>query len=355
LVNVKDPKDRQKQPLAAPQVSLRAPIDVSSHKIIKPRALRKGDTVGLVAPASPIFQPGEIEFIYQWLAKLGLKYKTGEHVFSSYSDAAGTDAERAHDFMEAWNDPTIDCVLPLRGGNGSARILPLLDFKAIAARPKLLIGYSDITSLLVSIHQQTGLVCFYGPSAGSFFKASYTHHYFMKAVMSNKPIGLVTDPIPSEVWKPKYPPSRMVIAQGRAEARLTGGCMTLIRQLMGTPYELQTEGKIIFLEDLNEEPHNIDRFLSQLLLAGKLQRAAGILIAECINCRPGDSNRNYFNLNHSLEQVLRDRLGNLGIPVVYGLRFGHGDDQFTLPLGAMAKLDATKRGVRFKIEENGVQ
>jgi muramoyltetrapeptide carboxypeptidase len=330
-------------------------VDVSRKKIIKPRALRKGNTVGIIAPASPLFEEGEIEFTYQWLQKLGLKWKVGKHLFEKYSDLAGSDEARLEDLMTLWCDAEVDAIVPIRGGNGAARLLPMLDFELIAKNPKLFVGYSDITALLVPIHQRTGLVCFYGPMAGSFYKASYTYHYWTKAVMSNRPIGLVTDPVPEKVWNPVYPPPRLVISEGKARARLTGGCMTLVRQLMGTPFEMETEGKIVFLEDLNEEPHQIDRFLTQLLLAGKLQRAAGILIAECVNCKPGDSKRYTMPLNYSVESVLKERLGDLGIPVVYGMRFGHGDDQITLPLGAMATLEASKQGVKFKIEENGAR
>lgn len=322
-------------------------------KIIKPRALRKGDTVGIIAPSSPLFEESEIEFTYQWLNKLGLKWKVGKHIFEKYSDLAGSDEARAEDFMSLWCDAHVDAIIPICGGNGAARILPLLDFEMIAKYPKVFVGYSDITALLVPIHQRTGLVCFYGPMAASFYKASYTYHYWTKAVMSNRPIGLVTDPVADQVWQPKYPPPRVVIAEGRARGRLTGGCATLVKQLIGTPFEMETDGKILFLEDLHEEPHQIDRYLTQLLLSGKLQRVAGILIAECIHCKPGESSRRRFPLNYSLEAVLRDRLGGLGIPVVYGMRFGHGDDQFTLPLGAMATLDAKgTTNVLFKIEEN---
>ncbi|MFN8655716.1 MAG: LD-carboxypeptidase [Candidatus Obscuribacterales bacterium] len=320
--------------------------------LVKPRALRKGDTIGIIAPSSPMFEEGEIEFAFQWLAKIGLKYKIGKHVFKTYSDYAGQDEARAEDFHTIWSDPDVDAVVPLRGGNGAARILPLLDFELIKSKPKLFVGYSDITALHVPIHQRTRLVTFYGPMAASFFKSSYSYHYFTKAVMSTRAIGLIADPVPNEVWSPVYPPPRLIIAEGKARGRLTGGCLTLVRQLEGTPYALDTKDKLLFLEDLEEEPHAIDRILSQLLLAGKLQQAAGILIAECVSCKPGDSHRNVLHLNHSVERVLHERLGNLGIPVVYGLRFGHGKDQFTVPYGVSAMLEASRGKVRFRIEES---
>ena len=321
-------------------------------RIIKPRALRKGDTVGIIAPSSSLFQEAELEFTYQWLSKLGLKWKLGAHVFEKYSEYAGSDQARAHDLMSMWCDANIDGILPLRGGNGAPRLLPLIDFEMLAKYPKVFVGYSDITALLISIHQRTGLVCFHGPMATSFFKTSYSYHYFTKALMSNRPLGVVTDPQGLSGFKPTYPPSRLVIAEGKGRGRLIGGCLTLIKQLQGTPFACDFAGKIVFLEDVHEEPHQIDRMLSQLLLGGQLQEAAGIIIGECIGCTPGESNRQRLSLNVSVEAVIADRLGKLGIPVVYGLRLGHGDDQFTVPIGAMATLEAHGQSVMFKIEES---
>ncbi|MBA3859360.1 MAG: LD-carboxypeptidase [Cyanobacteria bacterium PR.3.49] len=320
--------------------------------IIKPKHLVKGDTVGIVAPASPLENECEIEYTYQWLKKVGLKYKLGKHVFDSYSDFAGSDENRLADFNAMWADPEVKAVMPMRGGNGAARLLAGIDYDLIAKNPKIIVGYSDITSLLVAIHQKTGLVTFHGPMMGGFFEGSYTYHNYLKAIMSNKPLGLVTDKEEKDLWNPLGPPTRYVIARGKARGRLTGGCMTLIRQLMGTPYEIDTDGKILFLEDLDAEPHEVDRMLYQLALAGKLQKAAGIVIGECTNCGPGGSGRNYFPLNASLDRILEQRLSGLGIPVVYGLRFGHSKEKCTLPLGVMATLEAADGGVRFKIEES---
>lgn len=320
--------------------------------LIKPKHLRRGDTVGIVAPSSAPFEQSDIQFTYEWLTKLGLKYKVGKHVFDSYSDMAGTDLARLADFHAMWADREINAILPIRGGNGAARLLPLIDYELIRRNPKFFIGYSDITCLLLAIHKKTGLVTFHGPTAGSFYRSSYTHHYFLQASMNARPIGNVNDPVPSEMWHPKYPPYRVMIAPGKARGPLIGGCLTLIKQLMGTPYEIDVEDKIVFLEDLAEEPHAIDRYLTQLLLAGKLQKAKGIIVADCLNCRPGESGRNILQLNYSLESVLRDRLGSLGIPVVYGMRFGHGTEQFTLPIGCTAYLEASEAKIRFKIEES---
>lgn len=308
--------------------------------------------VGLVCPASSPFEQGDIEFTYEWLQKLGLRYKTGTHIFDSYSDMAGRDEDRLRDLHEMWADRDVQAILPLRGGNGSARLLPGLDFELIKKNPKIIIGYSDLTALINAIHQQTGLITFHGPMGGSFFRSSYSYHFFNRALMSNRPLGLIVDPLPSDLWNPRYPPPRMVIAEGRARGPLVGGCLTLIKELMGTPWELETEGKILFLEDLREEPHTIDRILTQLLLAGKLQKAKAIILAEFVACKPGDSKRESFDLNHSVETIFRERLSRLGIPVVYGLRCGHGHDQLTLPIGVTASLEAHRGKVKFKIEES---
>jgi muramoyltetrapeptide carboxypeptidase len=319
--------------------------------LIKPRHLKKGDTVALVAPASPPFNPGDVEFCLEWLSKLGLKCKTGKHIFKRFSDLAGTDEERLEDFHTAWQDKEVSAILPIRGGNGACRLLPGIDFELIKQNPKIIIGYSDLTGLLNPIQQKCGLVTFHGPMAGTFFRSNYCHYYFQKAVMSNKPLGLIVDPIPAELWNPKYPPLRVVLAEGSARGPLVGGCLTVVKQLMGTPWELDTEGKILFLEEVGEEPHSVDRYLTQMLSAGILQKAKGILVGECFKCEPGGSGRRRLPLNRSVEDVLRERLSGLGIPVLYGMRLGHGQDQCTLPIGVMAALEVGKGKTKFRIEE----
>lgn len=320
--------------------------------IIKAKHLVKGDTVGICAPASPLENESEIEYTFKWLKQIGLKYKLGKHLFDSYSDFAGKDEDRLADFHALWQDPEVSAVMPMRGGNGAARLLPHLDYEMIAKNPKIIVGYSDITSFLIAIQQKTGLVTFHGPMMGGFFEGSYTYENYLKAVMGNKPIGVVADQKHKDIFNTEGPPTRVVLAKGSARGRLTGGCMTLIRQLMGTPYEIETDGKILFLEDLDAEPHEIDRMLYQLHLSGKLEKAAGIIVGECTNCAPGKSGRNIFPLNFSLDRVLEQRLSHLGIPVVYGLRFGHSKEKFTIPLGVMASLEASDSGVKFKIEES---
>jgi len=327
-------------------------VGSTARKVIRPRALKKGSMVGIVAPASPPFDEGDLDFTFQWLKKLGLRWKLGKHVTDRLGDLAGTDEDRVKDLHDMWADPDISAILPARGGNGCVRLLDKIDFKLIAKHPKILIGYSDITGLLIPIHQETGLVTFHGATAGSFFESPYTYRYFELALMHPKPLGLISDPTPKDAWDPEYPPARMVISEGKARGQLIGGCLSLIRQLMGTPWEIDTRGKILFFEDFEEEPHNIDRMITQLQLAGKLDDAAGIIIGECASCRPGDSKRNRIALNFSVERMLREKFADFGKPVVYGMRLGHSREKFTLPLGVVAYLRADKSGaVTLRIEE----
>jgi len=324
--------------------------------ILRPRALKKGSTIGIIAPSSPPFEEGDLEFTYQWLKKLGFKWKLGNHIFARWGDLAGQDAQRLADFHSMWQDPEVDAILPVRGGNGSVRLLDKLDFNMLQANPKIIMGYSDITGLLIPIHQKTGMVTFHGPTAGSFFESPYTYHNFVKAVLQPRPIGLIADPPAKDVWNPDYPPHRLVIAEGRVRGRLVGGCLSLIRQLMGTPFEIQTKDRILFFEDFEEEPFSLDRMITQLELAGKIDDAAGIIIGECASCRPGDSRRRRMNLNFSVERMLRDKFEKLHKPVVYGMRLGHSREKFVLPLGVMAYLSADAvRGVTLKIEEAATQ
>lgn len=319
--------------------------------LLKPPRLQTGDTVGIIAPSSPAFEQGHVEYSFSRLKKLGLNYKLGKHVFERYGDLAGRDEARVEDLHTIWTDPEVKMVMPLRGGTGSVRLLPKIDFELLARHPKILVGFSDITGLLIPIHQRTGLVTFHGPTLGNFFEAEYTYRHFKEALMGDRALGEIEDP-PEPDYRPKYPPPRMVLRAGRATGRLIGGSLTLIKQMLGTPYEIETAGKILFIEEVGEEPHSVERMLVQLKMAKKLQDAAGIIVGESVECKPGESGRKVSPLNDSLESVLREHLCDLNVPVVYGLRLGHGIEKFTLPLGAMATLDATNsEKVLFTIDE----
>ena len=302
---------------------------------LKPRALKRGDTVALICPSSRPFNPGKIAQSQRWLESEGFRVIVGQHVLERYGNFAGTDDQRLEDFHAAWANPEVKAVICERGGSGASRLLPRIDYDLIRANPKLFIGYSDITALHLAIHQQTGLITLHGPVAMDARSTRYSYDNWIKALTSTEPLGAIPDPVSDSPFPPVYPSYRMVIRAGKASGRLIGGNLTLIMETMGTPYEIDPAGKLLFLEDLSEQPHQYDAYFTQLRQAGKLHAAAGIIVGHCASSEP----RGTFLSNFSLEELIEQHLGDLGIPVLYGVRLGHTPDQCTLPIGAQATLD----------------
>ena len=300
-------------------------------RVVKPRRLESGDTVGMVLPASSSLAADNIAWGREQLEALGFRVVLGRHVYDRHGYFAGTDRDRAADLNRMFADPKIDGIFAYTGGWGSPRVLPHLDYDVIARNPKVLVGFSDITALLNTIHERTGLVTFHGPVAGSTFN-TYSADNFRRVVMTAEPAGLLSAP----EKRPNVLVDRVNriirIAPGKASGRLAGGNLTLLAATMGTPYEFDTTGKIVFLEDVDEDIYRIDRMLTQLALGGKFDRAAGVVFGRCTDCGSRGS-------GFSLEDVLRDRFGSLRIPVISGLSFGHIEDKLTLPVGIMATLD----------------
>ncbi len=319
---------------------------LNTQPILKAHALRRGDTVALVCPSSRPFDPGKIEHSRRWLEAEGFRVLVGENTLKRYGNFAGTDDERLADFHTAWANPDVRALICERGGNGAPRLLPHINYDLIRRNPKLLIGYSDITALHLAIHQMTGLITLHGAVAMDARATSYTYHQWLRALTATESLGAIPDP-PAPEFPPPYPPYRQVIRPGSARGRLTGGNLTLIMETMGTPYEIQTAGRILFLEDLNAEPHEYDAYFAQLRQAGKLQAAAAVIIGHCASSEP----RGTFPLNFSLEDLVEQYMGDLGIPVIYGLRLGHTPDQCVLPVGALASLNADADGVTLTVEE----
>ena len=322
--------------VAAATATLSAPATraaTSSRRIIKPKRLAAGDTLGLVLPASAETTADEVMLSREQLELLGFKVVIGEHAFARHGYFAGTDRDRAADINRMFADDRIAGVVCYTGGWGSPRILPLLDYDLMARKPKVLIGYSDITALLNAITQRTGLVTFHGPVGSSVFDV-YTQENFRRVVMTAEPAGVLAQP-PRKAEQLIDRVNRTVrLSPGKATGRLAGGNLTMIASLMGTPYELDTAGAIVFMEDIREDIYRIDRMLTQLALAGKFDAAAGIVFGRCTECGTGRGSA------FSLEDVLRDRFGALGKPAISGLAFGHIEQKLTLPVGVSATLDA---------------
>jgi muramoyltetrapeptide carboxypeptidase len=299
---------------------------------IKPKRLVAGDTVGLVLPASAAFESDEVQFGRDQMEALGFQVQIGAHAFDKYGYFAGRDRDRADDINRFFADDRIAGVVCYTGGWGSPRVLPYLDFDLIARKPKVVIGYSDITALINAIHQKTGLITFHGPVGGSVFDP-YTIENFKRVVMTAEPAGLLPTP-PKKATELVDRTNRIVkLAPGKATGRLAGGNLTLVSMLMGTPYEVDTKGAILFLEDTHEEPYRIDRMLTQLALGGSLARMAGFIWGRCTDCK-------YTGPTFSIEEILRDRFSNLGVPAISGLSFGHIEQKLVMPIGVQATLDA---------------
>ncbi|MBZ2177666.1 MAG: LD-carboxypeptidase [Acidobacteriota bacterium] len=304
--------------------------------LIKPKRLQPGMTIGLVTPSTYVSDPDELRTAVRTIEHFGCKVKMGQFVKRKLGYLGGTIEERAADVNAMFADPGVDAVFAIRGGYGSAQILPALNYDLIAKHPKIFIGYSDITAMHLAIHQKTGLVTFHGPVPLSAF-TEYTQKHYRKALFESGPLGALTNPAEANPLRPNH--TLRTVVGGRASGPLTGGCLTLLATTMGTPYEVDTRGRIFFIEDVGEEPYAMDRMLTQMRLAGKLEQAAGIVFGECSRCTPKDYKPGFDN-NLSLGEVVDEILGKLKIPVLAGLTIGHTADQLTLPMGVAATLDA---------------
>jgi muramoyltetrapeptide carboxypeptidase len=315
--------------------------------LLRPRVLKPGNTVGVIAPSTAVFDPDTLAAAERTIRYLGLKLKWGKYI-RQRSEYQASVHERVEDLHSMFRDPAIDAVFAIRGGYGSEHLLDSIDYDLIHAHPKIFLGYSDITALHIAIQQKAGLVTFHGPVVLSRF-TGFTESYFRKALFETKPIGIVGNPPEGNEVRPQH--TLRTVRPGTARGRLIGGNLTLISTTLGTPYEIDTRGRIFFIEDVGEEPYRIDRMLTQLRLAGKLDAAAGIVWGECEDCRPNDYKASTASI-FTMGEIVDNILGGLKIPVLAGLTIGHTNDQVTLPEGVMATLDASQQ--QLIVEEAGV-
>lgn len=309
-----------------------------------PRAGEGGARIAMVAPASYGPETSRDLAAVEELRRLGHRVELAPHWRSRHGYLAGTDEERAADLNELFRRDDVDLILCLRGGWGSARLLDRLDYAALAAHPKLISGFSDITSLHLAVWRETGLVTLYGPTLRRLGvpEETFTTRWFWRLARGEAGEGAVLPRPEEEGWTPQGGALRTLVP-GRAEGRLVGGCLSLVVASLGTPWEIETEGRILFLEDVDEEPYRVDRMLTQLRLAGKLEAAAGLVIGELVGGTPPAAFP-YGSL--SFDDVLEEIVVPLGVPAVYGLPVGHGRHLAALPHGARAELDADRCELR---------
>lgn len=303
---------------------------------IRPPGLRPGARVALVAPAGPLLERDDLARAEALAQALGLLPKLGANADRRYGYLAGTDDDRLADLQAALSDPAVDAIWCLRGGYGVTRLLDRVDFAPLAKRPKPVIGFSDITALLLAAYARTGLVTFHGPVARQPM-GRWTREHFERVLTVPKEAGeLGALPPPEGVLAPREP--RVVkLTSGAAEGPLVGGNLTLLHCLVGTPWFPPLDGAILFVEDVNEKLYAVDRVLAHFRSLGVLRRVAGVAVG-----RFAGLERSTADGALGFHEVLEHYLAPLGVPTAYGFPIGHVEEQWTLPIGVRARLDADR-------------
>ena len=313
----------------------------NKQELIKPKALKKGDTIGLITPGSFIEDEGLAKAIEN-IKSLGFKVKLSKNIRKQRGYTAGTRQERINDLHTMFTDSDIDGIWCARGGYGCTGLLPLIDFDLIKNNPKVFIGYSDITVLHLAIFKKAGLVTFHGPVASSVF-SEYSTKYFKKMLMSTN--------IPPKVYPSEYNDEKgkenvffkpKVINKGEAEGKLIGGNLSLISAMAGTEWAINYEDKLLFIEDIGEAPYRIDRMLIQINQNQSFNKANGIILGVFEDCKKPEDEPSL-----ELVQMFDDNMQGVSKPAAYGFSIGHIRDQFTLPMGIKAKMNAEERTLEF--------
>ena len=318
-------------------VALRPPA--TPRRPLKPPRLRRGSTVGLVAPAGVVPDSFDVQLAQEAMAAMGLKTKRGRHVMSRHGYFAGRDEDRAADLMAMFTDPDVDGIVALRGGWGAARLLGKLDFDVIRQHPKVLVGFSDITALLLAIYARAGLITFHGPDGLSTW-SRFTAEGFRRVLMEGEAVAMQNPARESDGLIQQEDRVRTITA-GKARGRLVGGNLTILTSLLGTPYLPTFDGHILFVEDVGEGIYRVDRMLTQLRLAGVLEKLAGFVFGKCTRCNP-DSDYGSF----TLAEVIDEHIQPLGIPAWQGAMIGHIRDKHTVPIGVEAEIEAASGTIR---------
>lgn len=313
-----------------------------------PPGLRPGDTIAFVAPAGRL-EKARMDQAKARLEAMGYVVRVPEDLYRERGYLAGDDRTRAAELMAAFSDPAVKAVFPGTGNYGSTRILDLLDYDVIRRNPKVFIGFSDITALHLAIQRKTGLVTFHSPNPMWGLGSEppwegFAATWFWRAITAPPaPDGKSRSTGPGYTFEfGEAEQSRIrTIRGGVARGRLTGGNLSLICPLVGTPYEMETKGRILFLEDVGERPYRVDRYLSHLKLAGKLDDLAGVIIGVFEDCQPRAG-----EVSLSLDQVFLDYFEGLGIPVIQHFPVGHVKANATMPMNVLIELDADRRVVR---------
>lgn len=320
--------------IADNSVSAHSEIAGSVQSLLKARVLKPGDTIGIITPAGALSEEESITMTKEVLAHFGFRVKEGKYIRARYGNLAGTDQERLHDLHSMFADKEVHGILCVRGGNGASRLLPQIDYELIRRNPKVLLGYSDITALILAFYAKVGLVSFHGV-VGSSTWSDYVARLFKEQFIENK-LAVYENPKKLDSQIIQYKDRIQTITPGIAEGTIIGGNLTLVSGLCGTPYLPSFQDAILFLEEIDEKSDRLDRMFCQLRNAGILSQIKGFIFGKCTNCGPSGG---YGSL--TLEQMLNDYIKPLGIPAYSGAMIGHISDQFLMPVGVRARMNAS--------------
>ncbi len=300
-----------------------AKLSAPRNNIIKPPALKDGDTIGIVAPSGRV-DTALLQKGVAWLENRGFKTILGKHFEKSHRYFAGKDQDRAEDFEQMFQNKAVDAIICARGGVGAARIIPFLNPDRLKTFPKIFVGCSDITTLLLYMNRMFGWVTFHGPMVATMFGNSpaprLASEFFQ--ILSGEANDMHFEGVEA-------------LRDGTSDGILTGGCLTLICTTIGTPYEISTKEKILFIEDIHEAPFRIDRMLSYLKSLGKFDHVRGVVFGQMPQCQP-----------QALPEIILDILGEYTFPILFGFPSGHGDSIATLPIGLPVQLNASTRSLK---------
>ena len=306
-------------------------------RTLKPPRLKKHDLIGLVTPASPIADASRIEKGVQYLERLGYNVAVGENVGKARGYLGGSDEERLDDLHRFFADHRVKGIFAIRGGYGTPRLLPKLNYGLISRNPKILVGFSDVTALQLALWKRCSLITFHGPMAGVEMAATidpFTEDMFWRSVTSTKRIGRI-----------KFPDNARptVLYPGTAVGRLVGGNLSLIVSLLGTRYFPVATNSILFLEEIAEEPYRVDRMITQLHNAGTLAGCNAVLTGRFTDCVPKDPSKPSL----SVEQILNETAAQSATPFLSNLPFGHVPLKMTLPVGLRVRVDTSVPSVEY--------
>ena len=306
-------------------------------RFVRPSKLTKRDLIGLISPASSVEEQSILEKGIRYFEKQGYRVELGKNVGKYHGYLAGNDDERIDDLHNMFKNKNVKAIFCIRGGYGASRLLDKVNYKLIKANPKILVGFSEITSLQSAILEKTGLITFAGPMLyPDFFEdvSSFTEEFFWRILTSNKKIGRLDFP-----ENEKLPG----MTKGNASGKIVGGNLSVLHSLIGTSYFPNLKDKILLLEDIKELPYRIDRMLNHFRLINAFKNLRGIILGRFVDCFEHDPMKKTLTLG----EVMEDYLGKMKIPIIYAFPHGHISDKITVPIGLNIKMNATKGFVEF--------